>query len=93
MCVCVCLVSEMADRKSSSGSHLTVRRKEKAENEAKKEEKPPKEGEKPEVNGKNAPVENGEAAAAAASGTENGATANGDKPEPMELPPFEIITG
>jgi len=88
----VCLVSEMADRKSSSGSRLTVRRKEKAENEAKKEEKPPKEGEKPEVNGKNAPVENGEAAAAAAS-AENGAAANGDKPEPMELPPFEIIKG
>ncbi|KAK9967063.1 hypothetical protein ABG768_001480 [Culter alburnus] len=89
----------MADRKSSSSSRLTVRRKEKAENEAKKEEKlpkegekPPKEGEKPEVNGKNAPVENGEAAAAA-TGAENGAAANGDKPEPMELPPFEIITG
>ncbi|KAK7136516.1 hypothetical protein R3I93_016749 [Phoxinus phoxinus] len=83
----------MADRKSSSGvgSRQTVKRKERAENEAKKEEKPkegvkpPKEGEKAEVNGKKEPVENGEA------GVENGA--NGEKPEPMELPPFEIITG
>ncbi|KAF4097153.1 hypothetical protein G5714_021161 [Onychostoma macrolepis] len=74
-------------------SRLTVRRKEKAENEAKKEEKTPKEGENAEVNGTSVPAENGEAAAG------NGATANGenaenaDKPEPMELPPFEIITG
>ncbi|CAM4662695.1 unnamed protein product [Leuciscus chuanchicus] len=88
----------MADRKSSSavGSRQTVKRKERAENEAKKEEKPPKEGEKPpkegekpEVNGKKEQVENGEAGA----GGENGAEANGEKPEPMELPPFEIITG
>ncbi|RXN23316.1 hypothetical protein ROHU_006397 [Labeo rohita] len=82
----------MADRKSSgsSSSRLSARRKERAENEAKKEEKTPKEGEKAEVNGANPSVENGEAAAA------NGATANGEnaeKPEPMELPPFEIITG
>uniref|UniRef100_A0A673N6X7 mRNA(cytosine(6666)) deaminase n=2 Tax=Sinocyclocheilus rhinocerous TaxID=307959 RepID=A0A673N6X7_9TELE len=87
-------VLEMADRKSSSSggasSRLTVRRKERAENEAKKEEKPPKEGEKAEVNGTSVPAENGEAA------TGDGATANGEnaeKPEPMELPPFEIITG
>ncbi|XP_067271278.1 C-_U-editing enzyme APOBEC-2a [Pseudorasbora parva] len=82
----------MADRKSSTGvgSRLTVKRKERgAENEAKKEEKAPKEGEKPEVNGKNEPMENGEAVA----GAENGAANNGEKPEPMELPPFEIITG
>lgn len=87
----MCLVSDMADRKSSSGvgSRQTVKRKERAENEAKKEEKPPKEGEKPEVNGKKEQVENGDAGA----GAENGAEANGEKPEPMELPPFEIITG
>ncbi|XP_051551249.1 C-_U-editing enzyme APOBEC-2-like [Myxocyprinus asiaticus] len=83
----------MADKKGSSSvsSRLTVKRKERAENEPKKEEKPPKEEEKPNVNGKNALVENGEAAAVS-----NGAAANGDnaeKPEPMELPPFEIITG
>lgn len=85
--VCVCSVSEMADRKSSSSggvsSRLTVRKKDRAENEAKKEEKTPKEGEKAEVNGTNEPVE-------------NGASANGEnteKPELMELPPFEIITG
>uniref|UniRef100_A0A8C2B9C0 Apolipoprotein B mRNA editing enzyme, catalytic polypeptide-like 2a n=1 Tax=Cyprinus carpio TaxID=7962 RepID=A0A8C2B9C0_CYPCA len=84
----------MADRKSSSSggvsSRLSVRRKEKAENEPKKEEKPPKDGEEAEVNGTSAPAENREAA------TGNGATANGEnaeKPEPMELPPFEIITG
>ncbi len=92
--MCVCSVPEMADRKSSSSggvsSRLTVKRKEKAENEAKKEEKTPKVGEQAEVNGASVPAENGEAAAG------NGATANGDnaeKPEPMELPPFEIITG
>ncbi|XP_077101867.1 C-_U-editing enzyme APOBEC-2-like isoform X1 [Siphateles boraxobius] len=81
-------VSKMADRKSSSGggSRQTVKRKERAENEAKKEEKP-KEGEKAEVNGKKEPVENGENGEAAA-GVENG-----EKPELMELPPFEIITG
>uniref|UniRef100_A0A8C1VYM8 Apolipoprotein B mRNA editing enzyme, catalytic polypeptide-like 2a n=1 Tax=Cyprinus carpio TaxID=7962 RepID=A0A8C1VYM8_CYPCA len=80
-------LSEMADRKSSSSggvsSRLTVRKKDRAENEAKKEEKTPKEGEKAEVNGTNEPVE-------------NGASANGEnteKPELMELPPFEIITG
>lgn len=68
----------MADRKSSSSgavsSRLTVKRKDRAENEVKKEEKPPKEGE----NAENTPVENGE---------------NTEKPEPMELPPFEIISG
>ncbi|XP_043079643.1 C-_U-editing enzyme APOBEC-2a [Puntigrus tetrazona] len=84
----------MADRKSSSSggvsSRLSVRRKERAENEAKKEEKTPKEEEKAEVNGTGAPSENGEP------GAPEGATANGEnaeKPEPMELPPFEIITG
>lgn len=49
----------MADRKSSSSggvsSHLSVRRKDRAEN-VKKEEKPPKEGEI----AKNTPVENRE---------------------------------
>ncbi|NP_001013332.1 C-_U-editing enzyme APOBEC-2a [Danio rerio] len=76
----------MADRKGSSGvsSRLSVRRKEKAENDAKKEEKSPTEAEKPEVNGKEVPMENGEAGAAAA---------DGEKPEPIELPPFETITG
>ncbi|KAA0711732.1 C-_U-editing enzyme APOBEC-2 [Triplophysa tibetana] len=70
----------MADRKSSASSRPTVRRKERAEPEAKKDEEPPKEAE---VSETETPMENGEAAAAS----------NGEKPEPMELPPFEIITG
>ncbi|XP_051980135.1 C-_U-editing enzyme APOBEC-2a [Xyrauchen texanus] len=83
----------MAEKKSSSSvsSRPTVKRKERADNEVKKEEKSPKEEEKPAVNGKNVAAENSEAAAAS-----NGAAANGEndeKPEPMELPPFESITG
>lgn len=70
----------MADRKSNAGSRPTVRRKERAEPEVKKDEKPAAEEE---VNETETPMENGAAAAAT----------NGEKPEPMELPPFEIITG
>ncbi|TRY86009.1 hypothetical protein DNTS_029352 [Danionella cerebrum] len=73
----------MAERKSSaSNPRLSVRRKERVENDSKKEEKSVKE----EVNGKEVPAENGDTAAAAPA-------ANGEKPEPIELPPFEIITG
>ncbi|KAI7791244.1 C-_U-editing enzyme APOBEC-2a [Triplophysa rosa] len=70
----------MADRKSSASSRPTVRRKERAEPEAKKDEEPAKEAE---VSETETPKENGAAADAT----------NGEKPEPMELPPFEIITG
>ncbi|XP_055073381.1 C-_U-editing enzyme APOBEC-2-like isoform X2 [Misgurnus anguillicaudatus] len=79
-------VSTMADRKSSTGSRFSARRKERAEPEVKKDEKTPKAGEKSEVSETEETQENG--ATAAASNGENA-----EKPEPMELPPFEIITG
>lgn len=76
----------MADRKSNAGSRPTVKRKERAEPEVKKDEKPAKEEEvskTEEASETETPKENGAAAA----------STNGEKPEPMELPPFEIITG
>ncbi|KAI4883569.1 hypothetical protein NFI96_002716 [Prochilodus magdalenae] len=85
---------QMMAEKSSSGvsSRQAMRRKERAaekntETEV-KEEQSTEDGEKAEVNGTGGAVANGDAAMT------NGAASNGqDKPEPMELPPFETFMG
>lgn len=94
----------MADKKTPASNRLSVRKKEKKEGvevrkEQKKEEKAPAAGEKMKVK-EPAPVAEGANGVPDSEAQANGAAApeangeNGEfQVEPMELPPFEIITG
>ncbi|XP_062304718.1 C-_U-editing enzyme APOBEC-2a [Osmerus eperlanus] len=87
----------MADRKTGASGRPAAKRKEKKEvvevkKEPRKEGKAPAAGEKTPANAPAAPEANGGAANGTAAPAANGE--NGEvQVEPMELPPFEIITG
>ncbi|XP_046881805.1 C-_U-editing enzyme APOBEC-2a isoform X2 [Hypomesus transpacificus] len=97
----------MADRKTGTSGRPAARRKEKKEvvevkKEPRKEGKAPAAVEKTPVNAPAPPEANGEAANGMAAPAADGGAANGTaapaangevQVEPMELPPFEIITG